>query len=97
MSKITKFDRSTLREIRPSLEQALQTVAKEYGIQINIGSMRFSENQFTTRLTVNTTNQPSNTRMPASGPLKVGDKFKKKNTVYEVIGFNPNSPKYSSV
>lgn len=44
--KIATFNKPVLRQLRKDLDTALATVANEYGIQFNIGEMRFSSQSF---------------------------------------------------
>lgn len=53
-SKIDSFTKTNLREMRQALNAALESVAQQYGVDINIGNIRFSETEFRTTMTVNT-------------------------------------------
>lgn len=50
MSEITQFNRTTCKTVRAALEAAVQTVAKEYSIQVTTGGGSFSDNTFTLKL-----------------------------------------------
>ena len=52
--KVTNFDKPTIKAIRQAMDQALATVADEYGITINTGNARFSGNEVTFKVKANT-------------------------------------------
>lgn len=52
--KVTQFDKPTIKAIRMAMDQALATVASEYGITINTGNARFSGNEVTFKVKANT-------------------------------------------
>ena len=52
--KVTNFDKPTIKAIRMAMDQALATVASEYGITINTGNARFSGNEVTFKVKANT-------------------------------------------
>lgn len=51
MKKTTKLDRATIRLINADVDQALQAVAKKYGVNLSLGSTRFSQQEMTTKVT----------------------------------------------
>jgi hypothetical protein len=67
MVTINGFDRSNLSQLRLELEKALQTVGNQYGIVFGIGSIRFDEKTFTSKLsaaiTSKTASNSSNARV----------------------------------
>jgi PII-like signaling protein len=50
MSKITKFERSNLKQVRDEVNAALAIVSTKLGIQIQMGNVRFTENTFSGKL-----------------------------------------------
>ena len=51
--KITKFDRSNLNLVRSAIDNKLAELKEELNMDLSIGAISFSDNQFTTKLTVN--------------------------------------------
>jgi len=52
MSKITSFDKANLSNVRASIDAALSAVAKEYGLTIKLGGIKFTETSFNAALSV---------------------------------------------
>jgi hypothetical protein len=50
MSKINEFDRTNLRLLRGDVQSALATIAKKYGIDLRLGTGRFSSENVTFKL-----------------------------------------------
>ena len=50
MTKINEFDRTNLRLLRDDVESALNAVGKKYGIDLRLGTGRFSSENVTFRL-----------------------------------------------
>jgi hypothetical protein len=50
-AKISKFERSNLKELRVAIDAALAKVGAEYGIDIVVGNISFTSEKFTTKLT----------------------------------------------
>lgn len=48
--KITQFNKENLRGLRKVLEDAFDIIRKEHGIIINIGTISFTDNDFSCRL-----------------------------------------------
>lgn len=51
MEKITEFNRKNLKELRPEIQAVLDMIHHEYGVKIELGSMSFSADKFTARIT----------------------------------------------
>lgn len=51
MTTVANFNRANLKNIRSDMDKALEEVSKKYGITLGIGSIRFTENDFTCRIT----------------------------------------------
>src|SRR5690349_20817447 len=47
MSKITQFDRATVKALRDSLDTALKTIETQFGISVNVGSASFTPENVT--------------------------------------------------
>ena len=54
MPKIENWNRARVKVFRPTLEQALATLAEEYGVDITVGNAKFDSNfaQYQVRVTV---------------------------------------------
>lgn len=50
--KITRIDRPTVRMLRHELESTLKEFGSKYGLTIDVGSIRFSDEDFTTKVKV---------------------------------------------
>ena len=55
MSKITSFNKVNLKVARIELDTALAAFTKKTGITVSVGTIRFSEDEFSTRLTAKVT------------------------------------------
>ena len=49
-TKVTSFDRETVRQLRNEVETALQKVGVQYGVAFQIGTIRFNEKTFSAKL-----------------------------------------------
>ena len=54
MTRITNFDKPTIKAIRTAMDDALAQVEKAYGIKISTGNARFSGNEVTFKVKANT-------------------------------------------
>ena len=99
---IKSFDKSNLGTIRKDLEQALAGVAKEHGLTISVGNIRFNPTEFGTKLQVRVANGNAGVaEVPRYSPLSaLGLGFKDEDmgkTVsiggkkYEVVGCKPRA------
>lgn len=82
-----------LRAIRPEIEAALATIGTKHGLEISIGRFGYSSDEFSGRLTAKT--KSSVKKVLNNSPIKIGDRYKVKNTIFTVTGINPNKPKFS--
>lgn len=94
---IKNFDRQNLKEIRQSVQTALNKVAMEYGIKIDMGNIRFTGNNFRCKLDANTTVgtivNSFEFKPSAPGSHYIGKTFKRNNSYFTVTAYNPNKPK----
>jgi hypothetical protein len=51
MATVKNFNRATLKTIRADIDKALAAVAKQHGIDLGIGTIRFESTSFRTTLT----------------------------------------------
>lgn len=54
MTKLNSFDRATVKALREEIDLALGAVAEKHGISLSIGTISFSAEKFTARLTAQT-------------------------------------------
>lgn len=103
---ITNFDKQNLKSLRSDIDKAIKEVADKHGISLSIGSISFTQDRFTTRLTALTkssTEKSTSTKIntgtitnPAAfqfSGFKIGDKFKHNTKLLKVVGYNPRKPK----
>ena len=103
--KVTNFDKPTIKAIRMAMDQALATVASEYGITINTGNARFSGNEVTFKVKANTTSSDgvANTKEADNfelyknsiglGWLEVGDQIMLQGKYFTLKGYNTRARK----
>ena len=103
--KVTNFDKPTIKAIRMAMDQALATVANEYGITINTGNARFSGNEVTFKVKANTqsTDGTVNTKEAQMwdlykqsiglGHLNVGDTIQLQGKSFTIAGYNTRARK----
>ena len=103
--KVTNFDKPTIKAIRMAMDQALATVANEYGITINTGNARFSGNEVTFKVKANTqsTDGTVNTKEAQMwdlykqsiglGHLNVGDTINLQGKSFTIAGYNTRARK----
>jgi hypothetical protein len=100
MKKITTIDKKNLSLLRAEIEAALKNIGKEYGLEIEIGNMRYSANTFATTI---------NARIPgyvnpsvaylseAMGLAPIGSKISSGGWDFEVVRHELSRPKYPIV
>lgn len=104
-NKINSLDRAAVRRINSDIELALKAVADRYGVQIKVGSARFSDSNCTTKIDISTINEGGTVmtkeatdfnRFASSFGItkKLGDTFFFRYDTYEIVGLKPNSSKY---
>ena len=54
-STVTSFNRSNLKQLRKEFQDAINAVAERNGIKADFGSIRFGDDEFTVKMTVETT------------------------------------------
>ena len=86
---ISSFTKENLKQIRKELNDILDKYSNSKGLgKIELGTIRFDLDQFSCKLTTSIKN-PS-TKLVVMDPfhVKVGDKFKRKRTIYTVTSTN---------
>ena len=103
--KVSQFDKPTIKAIRMAMDQALATVANEYGITINTGNARFSGNEVTFKVKANTmssdgtanTKEADNFELYKNsiglGWLEVGDQIMLQGKYFTLKGYNTRARK----
>ena len=103
--KVTNFDKPTIKAIRMAMDQALATVASEYGITINTGNARFSGNEVTFKVKANTQSADGTVNTKEAqmfdlykqsiglGHLNVGDTIQLQGKSFTIAGYNTRARK----
>ena len=103
--KVTNFDKPTIKAIRMAMDQALATVASEYGITINTGNARFSGNEVTFKVKANTQSSDGTVNTKEAqmwdlykqsiglGHLNVGDTIQLQGKSFTIAGYNTRARK----
>ena len=104
--KVQQFDKPTIKAIRQAMDQALATVASEYGITINTGNARFSGNEVTFKVKANTVDGATGNAITKEaqtfelvkhqeglGHLSVGDTVTLQGKAFTLRGFNTRARK----
>ena len=99
----TTFDGTNLPHIRNDINEALATVAAKYGITLELGNMRYSEGQFTTKLTATAAETKSDAarvnwethaiRFGLENSM-FGKRFSASGKTLEICGIKPRNRKY---
>lgn len=97
------FNKQNLKALRPLLESALADIEEQIGVKIELGSFRFNDAQFTTRMTVKS---PGRAKDSAEQEFKLmancyglkpewfGKSFKKGSKVFTIIALDMKKRKY---
>jgi len=104
--KVTNFDKPTIKAIRAAMDNALATVASEYGITINTGNASFSSNEVTFKVKANTVDSATGTAITKEaqmfelyknsegiGHLNVGDTVILQGQSFILKGYNTRARK----
>lgn len=107
MKTINQFDRSNLKDLRAEISAALTAVAQKHGISLEITNIRFSSNEFSTKLKAYTNTQsPVVPYIPIPGASTspsifnrslIGKKFRFRGNEYTIADLKPSRPKYPVV
>lgn len=105
---MTTITPARIRQINSEIEAALQSVASKYGVKISTGANKYSQTEYTTKLTVAAVSDNGaamtaeaelfNQFMEAKGnEWRVGDTFScfPRIKKAKITGYNPRSPKNS--
>ena len=107
--KITTFSRSDVRSINSEIEQAIQSIAKRYGLRIEVGNSRFSSTEINTKVKVSVVDTKTGVGMTKEAKayellasqngirVKLGEEVTLRGKRFIVKGWNTRSPKYPIV
>jgi len=105
MAKLTEFNRNTIKALRVEMDQALQSISKKYGIEIETGNASFSGNEVTFKVKANTvgsdgaaiTKEAKQFELEKGihglGHLKIGDTIYIQGNPYILNGLNSRARK----
>ena len=105
MTRITNFDKPTIKAIRVAMDDALAQVEKAYGIKISTGNARFSGNEVTFKVKANTVTSSGSAitkeaqmfdivkHQEGIGHLSVGDTVTLQGKQFTLKGFNTRARK----
>jgi hypothetical protein len=99
MTKITTFTKPSLKVARIELDAALAAFTKKTGITVSVGTIRFSEDEFSTRLTAKVTKSTKvNGKTVSIDPMFAlqvkTHKLKLTAEGKKLTGYNSRRPKY---
>ena len=105
MSKITQFDRQSLRALRVDLDSAMATIASKYGIELSAGNISFTSETATIKVAAGIIGSNGRAVTPEAkafdqykslvglGGLNVGDTIDLQGDMYTISGYKPRSKK----
>jgi len=105
MKKVTAFNRQNIRQINSELEAALKQVAEKYGLEVKLGSTRFTGDNFTTKVQVATVAEGGITMSKEATDfnryktilginMDLGQEFQRSGKTFTIVGLKPRSKKY---
>lgn len=105
MTKVNSFNRQNIRQINSEIDNALKSIAKKYGVNINLKNTRFSTDNYSTKIEVATVGQNGVTMTKEAidfGRYKnikgirfdLGFSFERDGKTFTVTGYKPRSSKY---
>lgn len=87
-----EFNRDNLKSLRKDVQAALDEVAKKHGIKLDLGNIRFTDSQFTSKVIGTVINQKAVEK--ATGPIKMGTEFISQGRKFTVCDYKPSRWKY---
>ena len=105
MKKVTSFDRQNIRQINSEIESAIKSIAEKYGLEVKLGSTRFTNSNFTTKLQVATVGEGGITMSKEATDfnryktilginMELGQEFQRSGKTFTIVGLKPRSKKY---
>jgi len=102
-----KFNKSNVRQFRADITDALKAVEKQHGVSFSIGNIRFTDNDFRTKLECFSVTDNSGNSVDAAKvafeqkAFRVGVKksaygqtFKQGNRTFKIVGINTRAKVY---
>ena len=105
MSKITQFDRQSLRALRVDLDSAMASIASKYGIELSAGNISFTSETATIKVAAGIIGSNGRAvtkeakafdqykRLVGLSDLNVGDSVNVQGKQYTITGYKPRSKK----
>ena len=105
MKKVTEFNRNNIKALRVEMDQAMQSISKKYGIEIQTGNASYQGNEVTFKVKANTTSTDGTAitkeakqfelekGLHGLGHLSVGDTIYIQGSPYTLNGFNRRARK----
>lgn len=105
MSTIKEFNKNNLKSLRQDMNAALAKIEKQYGIQINVGNARFSDNEVTFKTKCNTIGEGGNAQTKEAQNWKlyaelngvsqfsIGDRIAIQGKIFSIEGWNTRAKK----
>lgn len=108
MAKISKFDRPNVKMIHAEINAALSAIAQKHGLlSLSTGTLSFSDEKFTVRVTGLAPIDVSKTKIENVTPSAIGigshpssfigSHFMANGTKFKVTDYKPSRPKYPIV
>lgn len=108
MNKITDFtlDKQIFNLLRHDVENALKSVAEKYGIEITAGSISYTNEYCTMKITASVISESGEVLTKEKADFKkyaelfdlkpedLGRTFKLNNSTFEIVGLKPSSRKF---
>lgn len=105
MKKVTTFNRQNIRQINAEMEAALKAIANKYGVEVNLGSTRFTGANFTTKIQIATVAEGGITMSKEATDfnryktilginMELGNEFERNGNTYTIVGLKPRSRQY---
>jgi len=102
----TKIDRSFLRTVRPRVDQALEALGKELGVEFNLGNASFDDKTATFKLNIAVIGEDGEVvdveaetfkqraTLYGLSPDDLGKTFNTNNGTFKITGLKPSRRKY---
>jgi len=103
MTQITQFNKSNLNSMRIDLKLALKKIEDKYGVNVNIGNIRFSDDEFSApmKVTIEGAETAEEKAVATFSKMETGFKFSAGQRFFsetlgecKIVGFLTRSPKY---
>jgi hypothetical protein len=98
---VQRFDNQNLKEIRIAINNAMKAINDQYGLNVSIGTIRFTESKFTTKMTATTaairTAPIIHTSVTPGVKIDLGTTFMFRGTRFTITKIYSNRPKYKYI